>query len=276
MLAGVRILPAATRGMGTTDVAHPRPLAVVQRPSPFPVIAAASESAPAPEAKQTAPAGQATKSSVDPEARGQTWTEVPEKPASKVVAMKATEAQRDLPPAAEPVFFPPWNVDRASNLLKDRMTSWRRHGSAPWVIGAALLIVLATVFALYGLLHRTGKPEAAKQTASQPAPAKSVTQSRPVATPPPVSTHGTNTVTVATPGWRVVAYTYNREAQAEQKAQTLRQQYPQLSPGVFAPHGRSPYLVTLGSVMSRADAMALREKAVRAGLPRDTYAQNYR
>jgi hypothetical protein len=268
MLAGVRILPAATRGMAAADVAHPRPLAVVQRPSAFPVTAAAAESAPVPEAKQTVSTGQAAKSSPGPE--------VPEKTVSKVVAMKAAEAQRDMPPASEPVFFPPWNVDRASDLLKDRMTSWRRHGSAPWVIGAALLIVLATVFALYGLLHRTGKPEAARQTASQPAPAKSVTQSRPVATPPAVSTHGTNTVTVATPGWRVVAYTYNREAQAEQKAQTLRQQYPQLSPGVFAPHGRSPYLVTLGSVMSKADAMALREKAVRAGLPRDTYAQNYR
>jgi hypothetical protein len=83
-------------------------------------------------------------------------------------------------------------------------------------------------------------------------------------------------VALTTPGWRVVAYTYMHEVQAEHKAEVIRQRFPQLAPGVFALHGTAPYLVTLGGVMSRADAMAFRNKAVQMGLPRDTYAQNYR
>jgi eukaryotic-like serine/threonine-protein kinase len=74
----------------------------------------------------------------------------------------------------------------------------------------------------------------------------------------------------------VIAYTYMHEAQAQHKAQVIRQRFPQLTPGVFALHGTAPYLVTLGGVMSKADALALRDKAVQMGLPRDTYAQNYR
>ena len=76
--------------------------------------------------------------------------------------------------------------------------------------------------------------------------------------------------------WRVVAYTYNKQAQAEAKAHHLEGQHPDLQIEVFSPHGRAPYLVALGGLMTRDQAMALKAKLRGQGLPRDLYAQNYR
>jgi hypothetical protein len=73
----------------------------------------------------------------------------------------------------------------------------------------------------------------------------------------------------------VVAYTYNREAQAQQKVEDLRKQHSSLNPEVFSPTGRAPYLVTVGGAMTREEANAFKQKARGAGLPRDLYAQNY-
>jgi hypothetical protein len=75
--------------------------------------------------------------------------------------------------------------------------------------------------------------------------------------------------------WHVVAYTYNREAQAQQKAEEIRKQHPSLNPEVFSPTGHAPYLVTVGGVMSRDQAVAFKQKARNEGLPRDVYVQNY-
>ena len=76
--------------------------------------------------------------------------------------------------------------------------------------------------------------------------------------------------------WHVVAYTYNREEAAQHKATELAAQYPQLEPQVFSPNGQAPYLVTLGGGMSRQEAFARRDAARTAGMPSDTYAQNFR
>lgn len=76
--------------------------------------------------------------------------------------------------------------------------------------------------------------------------------------------------------WHVVVYTYNRESAAQRKASELAAQYPQLEPQVFAPTDQGPYLVVLGGGMNRQDAFTRRDAARSAGLPRDTYAQNFR
>jgi hypothetical protein len=73
----------------------------------------------------------------------------------------------------------------------------------------------------------------------------------------------------------VVAFTYNRADQAQKKVASIAQKHRDLRPEVFSPTGRAPYLVTLGGVMGREQAFAFAERARRAGLPRDTYAQNY-
>ena len=74
----------------------------------------------------------------------------------------------------------------------------------------------------------------------------------------------------------MIAFTYNRQDEAEHKVAKIAQSHPDLEPSVFTPTGRAPFLVALGRPMSRQDAFALSGKAKREGLPRDTYAQNYR
>jgi eukaryotic-like serine/threonine-protein kinase len=76
--------------------------------------------------------------------------------------------------------------------------------------------------------------------------------------------------------WRVIAFTYNQEDQAQHKAAEIAQSHPDLSPSVFTPNGHAPFLVALGGPMSKQDAFALSGKAKREGLPKDVYAQNYR
>lgn len=76
--------------------------------------------------------------------------------------------------------------------------------------------------------------------------------------------------------WRVVAFTYRRQDQAQKKASSLAQEHPGLSPAVFSPNGRAPWLVTIGGGLQRDAAYALARKARSLGLPRDTYAQNYK
>jgi len=77
--------------------------------------------------------------------------------------------------------------------------------------------------------------------------------------------------------WRVVAFTYNRESQAQQKVASFALKYPALRPEVFTPNGHGPYLVVVGGTMSRDEAFALVRKGHGDGsLPHDSYAQNYK
>lgn len=74
----------------------------------------------------------------------------------------------------------------------------------------------------------------------------------------------------------MIVYTYNSDDIAQQKAAEIAQSHPDLSPTVFTLSGHAPFLVTLGGAMSQQEAFALSGKAKREGMPRDTYAQNYR
>jgi hypothetical protein len=106
-----------------------------------------------------------------------------------------------------------------------------------------------------------GAPETVKP-APRPSPTKAATDATPAS--------GDRSV------WHVVVYTYNRETAAQRKATELAAKYPQLEPQVFSPTGQAPYLVALGGGMNRQDAFARRDAARTAGLPPDTYAQNFR
>jgi len=117
----------------------------------------------------------------------------------------------------------------------------------------------------------TAKDAAAGSVA--PASGATVAPSEVPASPNPAS-NSTSGDTVHQ--WRVIAYTYNHEAQAKEKVGQIAGKHPELRPEVFTPNGRAPYLVALGGPMSRNEAFAFAGKAKRAGLPRDLYAQNYR
>jgi hypothetical protein len=113
-------------------------------------------------------------------------------------------------------------------------------------------------------------PAAATDVGSRPAPSARVAAG---STPTPA---GQNAAGDSRGRWRVIAFTYNREDQAQQKVAEIAQSHPDLSPTIFRPNGRGPFLVTLGGPMSREDAFAFSGKAKREGMPRDIYAQNYR
>lgn len=100
---------------------------------------------------------------------------------------------------------------------------------------------------------------------------------RPAARPSPTK----SSVEPAAPGadrsvWHVVVYTYTYQSAAQRAAAELAAKYPQLEPQVFSPTGHAPFLVVLGGGMNRQEAFTRREAAMAAGLPKDTYAQNYR
>ncbi len=79
----------------------------------------------------------------------------------------------------------------------------------------------------------------------------------------------------AAESWRVVSFTYARQEQAQHRANLIGARHGELHPEVFAPKGRSPYLVTLGGWMTATQAEALKQRARRDGMPGDTYTQNY-
>ncbi len=148
---------------------------------------------------------------------------------------------------------------------------WRAH----YVIAAAIAVVLVTVFTVYGMMHlEPGTQHAASSVApaTNAAPPNVPSQPANAASQPPAET----TIAIPGEGWRVIAYTYDSETEAQQKARLLARHYPQLEPGVFALRGEAPWMVTLGGPMNKSDALALRDRALEIGFPEDTYAAKFR
>lgn len=189
--------------------------------------------------------------------------------------MRGEQQELLLQPSALEDDEPEWDADQ------------QRRRSAPWLIAAAVALVVITIFVLYGMLHHSGSAKGSAAATAPAAAGAAARSSAAVRTAPGAVTQSAapaaaRTAPSATPaaadaaGWRVVAYTYDHRRDAEHKAKTLANRYPRLAPKVFAPRGGGRYLVTLGPEMSRAEAFRMRSEAVRMGLPRDTYAQNFR
>jgi hypothetical protein len=161
-----------------------------------------------------------------------------------------------------PLMFRPRNVLRTSREDADRK-------AVPWALYGAAGFLVLVVLLLWHLLGSKPKPVApavasVPARAVQPAPA-ALSASRPAAVAAPV----------VSPGWYVIAYTYNHPAQAQTKVASLRRRHAALNPQVFSPSGHRPYYIALGGAMSREQAEALAHRARRSGLPRDTFARNF-
>lgn len=130
--------------------------------------------------------------------------------------------------------------------------------SAPVVAGSAADVGPAGSVAARG---------ARKSSAATPARGSAAAPARSQAAP--VATGGRGS-------WRVVAFTYNREDQARHKVQQIASRHAGLRPEAWSPSGRGPWLVALGGWMDEREAEAAVSRAKRDGLPRDTFARNYR
>jgi eukaryotic-like serine/threonine-protein kinase len=212
--------------------------------------------------------------------------------APQVIASPATGTR-----AAATVSSPPSTVQPKSpepSESASRITNFEEDAtpSAGWSTGRMVGIALALVVVLWIGWHFLHSKPAGQSNVTQatstptptPAPVAATTSPASTSAPAaPVSAPSTPQAPAqkkegATAGeqWRVVAYTYNHQDQAQHKAETIAQKHPDLQAEVFSPSGQAPYLVTLGGAMNRDDAFALVKKVRGEGLPRDTYAQNYK
>lgn len=156
-----------------------------------------------------------------------------------------------------------------------------------WATAVALLfgvVLIGWIFLHYWFGHGAGadarpvptEPAETRTPAAATPPAASSSRVAPTPNAGSQSTGSQFRGSQSRVDWRVVAFTYNRQDQAQKKASSLTQQYPTLTPAVFSPTGRAPWLVTIGGTLERDQAYALARKARGLGLPRDTYAQNYK
>lgn len=211
-------------------------------------------------------------------------------PATPVVAEQKppiAAPKPSMPPEAQ-ISVPP-KEDRSAGFARStaRKDIWSEDQSfslrSRW-IGAgilALLLIFSTWVAIHAWnahRHHTTQAAAVSQSLSQPA-AQSANQVSPSSAPTPASADRprANQTTLAGSHavWRVIAFTYNRRADAEKKVSHIAQTHPDLKPSVFSPSGHAPYLVSIGGVMDRDAAYALARRSRSLGLPRDMYAQNY-
>ncbi len=184
---------------------------------------------------------------------------------------KATPPASAVPPAEPPV-APMFNPNR--NRRNPPETTPRDPRLFRATI-AAIIVFLVFVFALRvtrrsASPHPSVPPSPVAQT--YPSAANASVPAAPTATAQP---EPQPTTSADNQPWRVVAYTYNKQSQAQAKADALSKQHRGLKIEVFTPTGRAPYLVTIGGPMTRAEAFALKSKLRGNGFPRDLYAQNY-
>lgn len=157
-----------------------------------------------------------------------------------------------------------------------------------WIYAAAGIIVVLGLIWLLRPKHRPIPPpsQVAARTPAAPAQgsawesktitpedAKTVSRPEPPLSKPVPAAHAADSV--KGPVWRVVLYTYARQADADGKARWVNGKYPGLGAEAFSPTGGSPYLVVVGGRMNREDATRLRQRVRSLGLPRDSYIQNY-
>jgi len=196
-------------------------------------------------------------------------------PPAKPAASEPTPIQPEPLPTVSPQIIEPHHAephrsqpDRTYIPVEEPRPSSRRPIAT---IAALLLIVLC-----YFLWHLTHHPSTSEQAVA-PAP---IAQPQPTPQPTaPVAMKPMATASAppANPNlsWRVVAFTYNHEGQAQAKADHLSHDHPNLHFSIFAPNGHAPWLVTVGGEMTRDQALSLQQKLRGRGLPRDLYARNY-
>jgi hypothetical protein len=249
-------LPVAT-AMRPAAAPAPSPTpAPTPAPAPAPTPAPAPVSAPAPAPVPAAPSPQTEPS------------------AGKVPAKTLSASYR---PAAPP-------IPLAKTLVTEEDEEPPVAKRKPLALYGTLAVV---VLAIIAWLAFRSHPEPASGTAATP-PTQAVAPSapQPTAAPAPAPPKASPAPAASKPSpapatgdrpiWRAVAYTYKGQTKAAAMVAKISGQHSDLGAEVFSPPGRSGvYLVTVGGAMDHDQAIKIRDKARREGLPADTYVQNF-
>jgi hypothetical protein len=280
-LSGKWGLPEMANALGSVK---PAPVAVAApRPQAQPVQPVASKPASAPVAKPE------TKLEQKPVAAAVEAKSVPaaevKAPVNPVVAPVAAKPlvppvprPKPMTPVAKPI-VPVQAPDVRHRIVRPVDADPRR--TRLWIAGAVGVVLLLLLIWRMTRSEPSNGASAAAAPITTLAPVKTGEVPGAAATPTPAAKPTAAVNATGKEGgngrtqWRVVAYTFNKESQAQQKADSLAKRNPSLSPQVFTPNGRAPYLVTVGGPMTREQAEAFKRKALSAGLPHDLYAQNY-
>ncbi|MEZ2348789.1 hypothetical protein [Terriglobus sp. RCC_193] len=279
-----RIIPNALDGtvtaQGVIDILNSQKPAPIAKPAPVATAAAASE----------AP------STVKPQAPPQVVANSPDAVLGQLANRKepakaaAPEPRRTQPSAAKSE--DPFDVGLGSLRNEPRYQAGTESAASgmfqrlrplmprpisrkAYSISGALAATLA--FVLWMTFHNS---ESTPEEAHAAVVAQAPVETQPAPQPSTASAAAPSATTsllssTAQAGWRVIAYTYNHEQQAQAKALQLQQKYMNLQPQVFSPTGHAPYFVALGGPLDSSSAFALRNRARQSGLPRDTYARNF-
>jgi hypothetical protein len=210
----------------------------------------------------------------------------PKQAAPPASAPSAKESKESNPAVESTTYTPSPSPEPGRRVVAPVAAVDEPRRFLPWTTIAAALIL--AIFIGWHFLHKSPAPIPTLATMpSQPASASSSASSTSNAAPANAASSAdsaTSSVpsnkaasisTNARTQWRVVAYTYNHQNQAQDKVAQILSKHPALTPEVFAPKGHAPYLVTVGGAMDRDAALAFRRRARGEGLPRDTYAQNF-
>lgn len=206
-------------------------------------------------------------------------------PAVRPVPEKnSLQAQLPLSAAAAPLGAKEGRNEPAIALRRERSEEAEPAGFSlrPVLMLCIASAVLLVIVAWHFLAGKPAKPAVpAGVTAAASAPAAPIVRTAPqtVVQPPAEAAGSLPSVQPAAghaPGWYVIAFTYNHQAQAQNKADHLNaRRRGGLHTTVFSPR-EGTYLVSLGGPMSEAEAKGLQKRARRAGMPRDTYIRNFR
>ncbi|HTJ30986.1 MAG TPA: hypothetical protein VL346_10820, partial [Acidobacteriaceae bacterium] len=192
--------------------------------------------------------------------------------APKLTAIPVATPAPPRPPVQEKVSAPPpidaKDKDRPARLEPDRSERFVPPGrrqlledeeierKSPFSAKSTVLIALAILLAfwlIWRVLHRSTTASAPQQSSASSAPAPSPgslpgathANTKPAPAKPSAAAHATRAQSAPLPQsnaaaanheqWRVIAFTYNHQDQAQQKADTIAQHHADLRPEVFTP-----------------------------------------
>jgi hypothetical protein len=262
--------PAATKSGQQAAMTTPMQESLFVQPKPEAALPTAKVEAPAPAAK---PAAAPVHS---PKAVAESLAAVVAAEKKPVTPFQAPDVRHRIvkPVEDDPRRTRIW-IAAAAVLVLLLVIGWRMMRSEPTASATGAPKPISTL----GNPDPSSKSATAPVSSTKPSATKfaggRAAAPKPVAAAPAAATVASVAATGARTQWRVVAYTYNHQDQAQQKADSIAKQHPSLNPEVFSPSGHAPYLVTVGGPMSREQAEVFKQKARGEGLPHDIYAQNY-